>query len=99
MLMRVYFLHVGSLFNLEQLVSSDHHPAHFEGAVVLIKSKIPLFSDGFVAASPHCMATTADPLQLGAPSGSLVSRTAGGPHLLVEPLVGGLYDCLLGIQT
>ena len=99
MLMGVDVPHIGSLFNPEQLVGSDHHPAHLKGAVVLIKSKIPLCSDGFVFTSPHCLVTTADSLLLDIPPESLLSGTAGGSHLLVNLLVGRLYNCLLSVQT
>ena len=83
-------LHIGSLFNPEQLLSLDCHPAHFEGVVVLIKSEILLCFDSFMVTSLHHVVTTADPLQLGFPPGSPLSRTAGGLLLLAEPLAGGL---------
>ena len=99
MLTGVDILHIGSLFNPEQVVGSDCHPAHFEGDVVLIKSEILLCSDGFVVASSHWLVSTADLLQLGISPESLFSRTAEGPHILAEPLAGGLYDFLLGVQS
>ena len=73
---------IGHLFDSDQLVGSDHHPAHFKGTVVLIKSEIPLCFDGLVVASPHCLVTTAYLLQLGIPLESLLCGTAGGLNLL-----------------
>ena len=99
MLTGVDVLHMSSLFNLDWLVSLDHHPAHFKGAVVLIKIEILLCSDSFEVTSPHFLLTTADPLQLGIPSGSLLNGTVGDPHPLVEPLCVGPYDHLLGVWT
>ena len=97
MFMGADVLHIGSLFNPEQLVSLDHHPAHFEEVVVLIKSEIPLCSDCFIVTSPHCLVTTANLLQLGIPPESLLSGTAGGLYPLVESLVDRLCNCLLSV--
>ena len=90
-------LHICNLFSLEWLVSLDCHPVHFEWAVVLIKSEIPLCSDSFVVASPHHLVTTGDPLQLGIPPEPLLSRTVGVPHILAELLVGRIHCCVLGV--
>ena len=38
LLPRVDVFHLGGLFDLEQLVSLDHHPAHFKGPEVLLES-------------------------------------------------------------
>ena len=97
MLTGVEVLHIGGLFDPELLVSSDHHPTHFKGAVVLIMSEILLCSDDFVITFPHCLVTTTDLFQLGVPPGSMLTRTARGPHLLAELFVGRLYNCLLSV--
>ena len=73
---------ISNLFNLQQLVGSDHHPSYFEGAVVLVKSGILLGFDSLSVTSLHCLATAANPLQLGIPPESLLRGTAGSPTFL-----------------
>ena len=52
---------IGHLFNLEQLISLDHHFVHFKGAVVLIEHEIPFCLDDFIVAPPHSVVTITNP--------------------------------------
>ena len=90
-------LHVGCLFNPEQLVSSDHHFVHYKGAVVLIESDIPLCLDSFVVAPPYSMVTITSVPQQGLLPETPLSRATRGLCLFAEHLAGRLECCLLSV--
>ena len=90
---------MSAFFDLEQLVSSDHHLVYFKGIVIFLESELPLSLDDFIVAFPYSMVTITNLFQMGLWPEATFSNAARGPYFLPECLVGRNDGCLLGIWT
>ena len=54
-----------SLFDIKQIVGSDHHFVHLEGGVIFLKSELLLCLDNLMVAAPYSLGTILYSFQLG----------------------------------
>ena len=85
--------------NLEQLVSPDHHPMHFERVAIFHKSVIPLYLNALMVMSPHGLAAVADAFQLSLSPEAVFAEPTGSSYPLLVLHPGSLYSYFICVQA